>query len=249
MHILVTNDDGIQSNGLLALVQAVSRFGEVSVLAPDRNWSSCGHVKTLSKPLRIYKTILGDGSEAYTCDGSPTDCVALACIGALEKRFDLVVSGINTSANLGNDVTYSGTVTAAMEATLQGVRGIAFSQGHAIDIAQDYAVSQKVAEIVIQKFIEKPFPKETFISVNTPNVTPDELKGIKMTRQGKRIYYDKLEMRTDPRGGRYYWIAGERPGGENENGTDIGALADGYASVTPFQLDLTDHSLLDSWEF
>lgn len=250
MHILVTNDDGIYSKGLLALAQVMRNYGDVSVLAPDRNWSSCGHVKTLSRPLRIYKTELEDGTPAMLSDGSPSDCVAIAAIGAVDGPIDLVVSGVNTSANLGHDVTYSGTVTAAMEAAIHGINGIAFSQEHASNgEVQDYAVSQTVIQQVMDRFLEKKLPAEIFLNVNIPNISKDDLKGIQITRQGTRIYHDELEVRTDPRGGTYYWIAGDMPTGLPDPGTDIGALSEGFASVTPLQLDLTAHDRLKDWSF
>ncbi|MEM7803215.1 MAG: 5'/3'-nucleotidase SurE, partial [Chloroflexota bacterium] len=178
MHILVTNDDGIYSKGLLALAQVMRNYGEVSILAPDRNWSSSGHVKTLNRPLRIYKTELEDGSPAMICDGSPADCVAIASMGVVDGKIDLVVSGVNTSANLGHDVTYSGTVTAAMEAAIHGINGIAFSQDRESDGVQNFEVSQHVAEKVMDLYIEKKPPSDIFLNVNIPNLTVDQLKGV-----------------------------------------------------------------------
>lgn len=249
MHILVTNDDGVRAPGLLALVEAVRPFGEVSILAPDRNWSGSGHVKTMSRPLRVYSTLLDDGTPAFSSDGAPSDCVALALLGYIDRPIDMVVSGINTTSNMGHDVTYSGTVTAVMEAIVGGVPGVAFSQEGSEYGTQDYAVSQRVIKLVMQEVAQKSLPEGVFLNVNVPDVLADELKGVQLTRQGLRVYHGRLDERCDPRGGKYYWIAGDKPGGVPDPGTDIGALANGFASVTPLQLDLTAHGKLLDWEW
>ncbi|MEM9777244.1 MAG: 5'/3'-nucleotidase SurE [Chloroflexota bacterium] len=239
MHILITNDDGVSDLGLLAMYEVAAEFGTVSVLAPNKNWSGCGHVKTLDRPLRVFESSLADGTPALSSDGAPSDCVALAVLGVIEQKPDLVLSGINTSANLGDDVTYSGTVMAAMEGMIQGIPSIAFSQEHPINRTQDFSVTQTVARHVLTQFQKDSIPAGTFVSVNVPGIAPDQLKGIKMTRLGKRIYLDRLDKQTDPRGGTYYWIGGEFPQGEYEPDTDIGALMDGYASITPLSRDMT----------
>lgn len=240
MHILITNDDGVKGLGLLALAKIAAEFGQVSVLAPERNWSGCGHVKTLDRPLRVVETTLIDGSAAFASDGAPSDCVALAMLGVLgDKKPDLVLSGINTTANLGDDATYSGTVMAAMEGMVNGVPAIAFSQDRPTSGTQDFAVSLPVIRHVLQAYLKDGLPDGVFLNVNVPAVSTEKLKGIKMTRQGKRIYHDRLDKKVDPRGGTYYWIGGDVPTGIYEPDTDIGALADGYASITPLQGDLS----------
>lgn len=249
MHILVTNDDGVRAPGLQALAEAVRPFGRVSILAPDRNWSGSGHVKTLTRPLRVFETELADGTPALASDGAPSDCVALAVLGLIEEPIDLVVSGINTTSNMGYDVTYSGTVTAVMEGIVSEIPGVAFSQEGAEFGSQDYTVSQKVATIVLKEVIKRGLPKGVFLNVNVPNCSVDQLRGVQLTRQGLRVYNGRLDERIDPRGQKYYWIAGDRPGGVPEPGTDIGALAAGFASVTPLQLDLTAHGRLVDWEW
>lgn len=246
MHILVTNDDGITAPGLLALAQSMRTLGKVTVLAPDHNWSACGHVKTLDRPLRVRDTTLADGSAALMCDGAPSDCVALALLGLL-PQVDLVVSGINPNANLAQDVTYSGTVTAAMEAVIGGVMGVAVS----IDVAGErpphtYALAAEVAAHVVTNVLRNGLPKGILLNVNVPDRLDEPLKGFQITRQGMRIYRDILDARSDTRGRSYYWIGGEHPGGVVEDGTDIGALAAGYVSVTPLHLDLTAHHVLPS---
>ena len=247
MHILVTNDDSIHSPGLLALAQAMREFGKVSILAPNRNWSGGGHVKTMTRPLRVYEHVLEDGTPALSSDGAPSDCVALAMLGVIKEPIDFVVSGINTTPNMGHDVTYSGTVTAVMEAVVGGITGIAVSQEEGNP--QIHEMANYVAKKVMQQVIDHRLPKGVFLNVNVPNVTVKDLKGIQLTRQGLRVYHSRLDERDDPRGKKYYWIAGDKPGGVPEDGTDIGALDSGYASVTPLQLDLTAHGKLVGWNW
>ena len=241
MHILVTNDDGVTAPGLLALAQAMRQFGKVSVVAPDHDWSGGGHVKTLNRPLRVRRVKLADGSDALTSDGAPSDCVALALMGLLKDKVDLVVSGVNTAANLGHDVTYSGTVTAVMEGIIWGVPGVAVSldarSSHSLEL--DYTLAVKVAADVVRTVLQNELPSGTFLNVNVPNVPIEAFKGIRLTRQGLRVYRDRLDKRTDPRGNDYYWIGGDRPTGVPHEGTDVGAIFAGFASVTPLELDLT----------
>ncbi len=242
MHILVTNDDGITAPGLLALAQQMMALGTVSVLAPDHNWSASGHVKTMHRPLRVKETTLQDGSPAWASDGAPSDCVALALLGYFPEKIDLVVSGINPNANIGHDVTYSGTVTAAMEAAIGGVKGMAFSL-HAPEYAQDkldYSSAAKLARRVATVYMKMAAIPGLCLNVNIPYLAEDKIKGILVTRQGLRVYRDRLDRRLDPRGRPYYWIGGEAPTGVPDEGTDFGALEDGYVSVTPLHLDLTD---------
>jgi len=246
MHILVTNDDGINAPGLLALAQAVRPLGRVTVLAPDRNWSASGHVKTLHRPLRVKETLLADNTIGYASDGAPSDCVALALLGLFPEKIDVVLSGINPNANIGHDVTYSGTVTAAMEAAISGVPGLAFSldspENHLGSL--DYGPAAQVALMITRMTIEKHLPPTTLLNVNIPYLQVDEIKGITITRQGLRIYRDQLVRRLDPRNRPYYWIGGDSPTGVAEDGTDYGAIAAGFVSITPLELDLTDYQTL-----
>jgi len=254
MHILVTNDDGVQAPGLLALAQAMRQVGEVTVVAPDRNWSASGHVKTLERPIRVTETLLADGTSAFMSDGAPSDCVALPLLGFTEK-VDLVVSGINPFSNIGHDVTYSGTVTAAMEAVIAGVPGIAFSlasQDKPANTPTDYGPAGQVAAVVARKVLEAGLAEGVILNVNIPYLSAETMKGMQVTRQGLRVYRDALDRRVDPRGRPYYWIGGEAPTGVNEEGTDVGALFAGYVSITPLQLDLTNYKAVDvlkNWEW
>lgn len=247
MHILVTNDDGVNAPGLLALTQAIRELGTVTVLAPDHNWSASGHVKTLERPLRIKAAILADGSHAFASDGAPSDCVALALLGFLKDKVDLVVSGINGGPNLGHDLTYSGTVTAAMEGAIGGIPSIAFSLDtpEQLEGALDYGPAAAVAKKVAANVLANGLPPGILLSVNVPYLPLERIAGIRITRQGLRIYRDELVERSDPRGRPYFWIGGEAPTGQPDAGTDIGALHEGYVSITPVHLDLTAHTLLE----
>lgn len=252
-HILVTNDDGVQSPGLLALVQEIRQLGKVSIVAPDRNWSASGHVKTMDRPMRVQTVQLADGTLAYATDGAPSDCVALAALGLIE-RFDLVVSGINPRENVGYDVTYSGTVTAAMEAVITAkVPGIAVSLEAAEDDGPtDFGPAARLARRVVAQVLERGLPEGILLNVNVPHLPESQWRGIMVTRQGQRLYRDSLERRMDPFGRPYYWIGGEPPSGVLEDGTDFGALKKGYVSVTPLHLDLTAYAIVDElreWEW
>lgn len=253
-HILVTNDDGVTAPGLLALAQALSELGQVSILAPDRNWSASGHVKTLHRPLRVREVELPGGIKALSSDGAPSDCVALAVLGLLPGKVDLVVSGINPNANLGHDVTYSGTVTAAMEAAIWHIPGIAVSldsprqKGGALD----YSTAAQVGKLVARAVLENILPDGVVLNVNVPYLQFTELQGMALTRQGLRVYRDELVCREDPHGAPYYWIGGEAPTGVPDSGTDFGALVNGCVSVTPLHLDLTAyfaHEGLRNWNW
>ncbi len=243
--ILVTNDDGIQAPGLVAVAQALREVGEVVVVAPERNWSAVGHTKTMHKPLRASEVHFGDGVSAYQASGSPSDCVALALLGLVTRRADLVVSGINNGANVGTDILYSGTFAAAAEATIFGVPAFAVS----LDIAAfgNYRPAARFAAQLAQRMLAMPAgERPLLLNVNVPDVPEDEVRGVEVTRLGERIYQDALVERLDPRGRRYFWIGGDVPSGVAEEGTDIGALAAGRISLTPIRLDLTDRERMES---
>lgn len=237
-YILLTNDDGIAAPGLLALAAALRDFAELAIIAPEHNWSASGHSKTMHKPLRVRPARLADGAHALMASGSPSDCVALALLGVLERTPDLVISGINQGANLGHDLTYSGTVSAAMEAVIAGVPGLAVSLDSYTDtrfeVAADYAA--QLARAMLSTEHGRPL----LLNVNVPALPREQIRGAMITRLGQRIYRDELVKRADPRGQVYYWIGGDPPHGVPEPGTDIGALSEGYVSVTPVALDLTD---------
>jgi 5'-nucleotidase len=248
MHILVTNDDGVFAPGILALQAALRGIegAKVSIMAPAQNQSAVGHRKTLRDPLRITPVTLSDGSPGYACSGSPADAIALALMGYIEEPVDIVVSGINQGANLAQDITYSGTVTAAMEAAIYGVPAIAVSSTSYTEPAFEPAAAfaARIAPIVLEKHL----PDLTLLNVNVPT---GAIKGVRVTRQGRRRYHDELVERIDPVGTPYYWIGGERPTGDVEEvGTDVWAVEQGYISVTPIRLDMTARTLLatvESW--
>jgi len=249
MHILVTNDDGVSHPGLLALAQALRTLGKVSVLAPDRNWSASGHVKTLHRPLRVRDVMLADGTPAQASDGAPSDCVALAMMGLVEKPVDLVVSGINPYANLGYDLTYSGTVTAAMEAVIAGVPALAVSvDGSEEQPVSDYGPAARAACRAAEMVLAHGLPANVLLNVNVPALPEEQFRGWRITVQGTRIYRDQLLRRKDPRGRPYYWIGGQAPTGVPAAGTDIGDLAAGYVSITPVTLDLTAADFIPALE-
>jgi 5'-nucleotidase len=239
MHLLLTNDDGIAAPGLLALKQALEPLGKLTVVAPSRNYSAAGHRKTLHKPLRIDPARLDDGTEAWVCSGAPSDCVALALLGFVKEKVDLVVSGINPSLNLGQDLTYSGTVTAVLEAVIANVPGLAISTE--AQQAADYAQAGRVAAVVAEAVLRRGLPAGVALNVNVP---PGPLNGMRFTREGWSQFRDRLVERLDPRGRPYYWIGGDRPTGQADAGTDFWAMEQGYVSLTPLQLDLTAHAAL-----
>ena len=243
MHILVTNDDGVDAPGLLALQQALQEVGEVTVFAPDHNWSAAGHTKTMHKPLRVAQTTLSDGTSAYTSTGAPSDCVALVILGILDHQPDLIVSGINQGANVGHDITYSGTIAAAMEAVISGIPALAVS----LDSyqSQDFAYAARFAARLVTLVLERGLPPNTFLNVNVPAVPQAGIAGVRITRLGQRVYRDRLVKRQDPRGRNYYWIGGEPPSGVPEEGTDIWALANNYVSITPLHLDMTEYQMME----
>lgn len=241
MHILVTNDDGVGAPGLETLARALEGLGTITVLAPDRNWSASGHVKTMHRPLRVWDMHLPGGLPAQATDGAPSDCVSLAVLGLLPEPIDMVVSGINPHANVGHDVTYSGTVTAAMEAAIAGIPGIAVSvdSPEEPDGPLDYRPAAQVARQIADHVSRKGMPRGVLLNVNVPYLSIEAMRGIRVTRQGLRLYRDALVRREDPRRRPYFWIGGESPTGIPEEGTDFWALRNGFVSVTPLQLDLT----------
>jgi 5'-nucleotidase len=251
-RILVTNDDGIESRGLLALKQALDAIGEVTVVAPDTNQSAVGHQKTLMRPLRVRERTLGDGSLGFSVDGSPTDAVSLAFLGYFGHGFDLVAAGINYGANLGDDITYSGTVSAAMEGVINDCPSFAISQEYYAH--PDFTLAARAAAVVARNILEHGLAEGELVNVNVPAVPADGCEGFEVTRLGKRIYQDELVERLDPRGIPYYWIGGPPPSGVAEPGTDFHAVVNRRIAITPIHLDLTGRRLLKrlrswSWAF
>jgi 5'-nucleotidase len=246
MHILVTNDDGINAPGILALAAALNELGEVTVVAPDRERSAAGHSLTLHSPLRIFELRKG----FYAVDGTPTDCVNMGIHNMLPFRPDLVVSGINHGSNMGGYITYSGTVAAAIEATLMGIPAIAVSldtlerEGHFTDAA-------RIALRVARQVAANGLPADTLLNVNVPNCPLEQMREPLITRQGKSSFFGKIIDKTDPRGRKYYWIGGETPDFNDYEGSDFYAVNRKHVSITPLHLDLTNYEsmqIISEWK-
>lgn len=237
-RILVTNDDGIFSEGLKLLAGALGELGEVWVVAPDREQSATGHALTLTRPLRMQKV----EERWYAVDGTPTDCVNLAVLSLLKDHPpDLVASGINFGMNLGDDVTYSGTVSATFEGTLLGIPSVAFSQ----EVAEGFSfqTAARFARELVRVLLSEELPKDLLLNVNVP---VGQIQGVSFTKLGRRVYKQSVIEKTDPRGRKYYWIAGT-PQWQQASGTDYEAVSTGRISVTPLHLDLTYYPGLESY--
>ena len=253
MKVLLTNDDGIDADGLQGLRRALLRVPdiELAVIAPDGNRSAMARSITTRRPLWVHEVDFGDGTHGFSTDGTPVDCVRLATLGLIEGfEAELIVSGINHGANLGDDITYSGTVAAALEGVLLGLPAIAVSQqssagtmdfrpGHAFDFAH---AARFVARLV-EEIDVVPLPSGTLLNINCP---AGEASGVAIARLGKRIYRDELKLMDTGDGRRSYWIYGPDPGFHEEDGTDFAAVADGHIAITPLHFDLTDTSGMDA---
>lgn len=246
-HILVTNDDGVTSPGLLALTRALRPYGDVTVIAPDSNRSAIGRGITIHNPLHLEEVQLADGTPAFATDGTPVDCVRFATTGICDTPPDIVVSGINLGVNLGDDVTYSGTVAAALEGILMGIPGIAVST-QATDqtadqwdgTAYDFRVAAAFAARLVPVALAEDFPERTILNVNAPGLAPEDVTEAWVTRLGRRLYRDELRLLAQEGGRRRYQIYGPAAGYQSEQGTDFAAIEAGAVSVTPMHFDLTD---------
>lgn len=238
-RILITNDDGYHADGIVALEAVLSEIGDVYVVAPESEMSGASHSLTLARPLRIRQR----GERHWTVDGTPTDCVTLALNQILpeDERPHICCSGINHGANLGDDATYSGTVAGALEATILGVPGLAFSLVAYRD--HDFTESARIAGEITRRAIAEGIPDGTLLNVNIPKGTP---AGMRITKQGFKSARPVISEHIDPRGKLYYWIGEERSGFRAEGGTDFEAIDEGYVSVTPMRSDLTNHSALET---
>jgi 5'-nucleotidase len=254
-HILVTNDDGVHSPGLLALKQALEPHGRVSVIAPDSNRSAIGRGITIHQPLHVDEVRLADGSGALATDGTPVDCVRFATLGLLDARPDIVVSGINLGLNLGDDVTYSGTVAAALEGLPLGWPAIAVS-AQAIDqtagqwdgTAYDFRAAASFAARLVPVVCREGFPRRVLLNVNAPGLPPERIAGARVSRLGRRIYNDELMLESAEGNRRRYTIYGGSASHQREEGTDFAAIEAGEIAVTPMHFDLTDIDGMDRLE-
>jgi 5'-nucleotidase len=242
MNILVSNDDGVHAPALLALKEALAPLGKVVVVTPDRDQSATSHSLTLHRPLRIHR----HEGDRYSIDGTPTDSVLIAFNGLLSERPDLVISGINHGPNMGEDIFYSGTVAAAIEGAMQGVPAIAASL--VTREPTDFVEPAKFIARLAAQVIERGLPAKGVLNVNLPHRPWADIQGVRLTRLGTRVYQDMLIEKTDPRGRAYYWIGGEQPVWESQDGTDFHAIEHGYISITPLSLDLTNYRAMVDME-
>jgi 5'-nucleotidase len=241
IRILVTNDDGVRSDGIKALADALVPLGEVTIVAPLAEASAIGHALTLRRPLRLEQT----ADRTYAVDGTPSDCVNIAITTVLKAMPSLVVSGINKGWNLGDDITYSGTVSGAFEGALLGVPSIAVSLQYAGDLTFDFTEAARAAHTVAHSVLQKGLPARSFLNINVPK---GRTKGFRVTVQAKRNHVTTVNERTDPRGQRYFWIEEGQNEWEPHDRSDYQAVRDGYISVTPLQPDMTAYALLDTIE-
>jgi len=240
MNILVTNDDGILAPALRALRTELAPLGRVMIVAPDRDQSATSHSLTLHRPFRIHR----HEADLFSVDGTPTDCVVCAWHGLLDAAPDLVISGINHGPNMGEDVFYSGTVAAAIEGSIQGAPSLSVSLAtrELTDFVEPAAFVGRLA----RRVLERGLPRRQLLNVNIPFCPWEEIHGVAITRLGSRIYRDTLVRKVDPRGRDYYWIGGEDPVWDPRPGTDFQAVDDGWISVTPLRLDLTDDAAMET---
>jgi 5'-nucleotidase len=240
--ILVTNDDGVYAPGIRALHEAVSSLGEAVIVAPERDKSAVSHSLTMNRPLKVVQ--LADN--IHTIDGTPTDCVTIATNKILKHKPDLLVSGINPGPNLGDDISYSGTVSAAIEGTMYGIPSLAFSLsgGPPFDFEVAAAVAWKLASMALSMHL----PPKSLLNINIPPLPAGEIHGIRFTRQGRRRYQDAIQETFDPWGRKHYWIGGGTVHWSGGANTDEEAIRQGFISVTPIQLDLTNHDGLSYLE-
>lgn len=241
--IFITNDDSLHAKGIASLVEAAKPFGDIVVIAPDKPQSGMGHAITIHDPIRLYASNIFEGIEAYSCSGTPVDCVKLGIYEILHRKPDLLLSGINHGANTSTNVLYSGTMSAAVEGAMEHIPSIGFSLD-SFDHQADFSTAIKVAQTVIPTVLKNGLPQGVCLNINIPNVTASQLKGIKVCRQAYAFWEDRFDKRVDPFGKTYYWLTGTFDSHEEAEDTDLFAIAQGYASVVPTQFDLTAHSAI-----
>lgn len=243
MKILVTNDDGANARGLYTLVQALKELGDIYVTAPDRQRSGTGHSITVFEPIRVMPLKLKDIKQGWIVGGTPVDCVKLAINRLLPEPVDLVISGINHGPNLGTDVLYSGTVSAAAEGVILGIPAIAVSL-NSFSEEMDFGFAADFSKRIVQLVLEHGINPSTLLNVNVPALPTEEIKGVKVSKLGVRNYENLFEERLDPRGNTYYWMGGGIMQEEQDEDSDVYAVENGYISITPVHLDLTDYDLI-----
>jgi 5'-nucleotidase len=244
LKILLSNDDGYRAEGLAALVDAIGAHGRITIVAPDRNRSGASNSLTLDVPLRATEY----APNAYFVNGTPTDCVHMAVSGFFDHDHDLVVSGVNHGANLGDDVLYSGTVAAAVEGRFLGLPAIAVSLCMEAGTPRNFASAARVAADLVARLIQGPPPDAMILNVNVPDLPEGGIRGLRVTRLGNRHRSEPVVRAQDPRGKDVYWVGGAGAGQDAGPGTDFDAVANGYVSITPLQIDLTRHAAIPSIE-
>ncbi|MDD3593340.1 MAG: 5'/3'-nucleotidase SurE [Candidatus Gastranaerophilales bacterium] len=249
MKILIANDDGIQALGIATLAKALCKEHEVYIIAPDQERSAAGHALTLNMPLRVVDVNIGiDVKKAWAISGTPGDCVKIGVTAILDEKPDLIISGINHGPNLGSDVLYSGTVSAAMEGAVLGFPSIAVSLADLYGNSYNFNPAAEFMAKFINKIDNINFPKKTILNINIPAAELEDMNGIEVTRLGTKVYTDEYEKRLDPRGKVYYWLAGEVKHDSQEKGTDIYAVRDNKISITPVTFEMTYTSILPDLE-
>ena len=246
-RILVTNDDGIDSPGIFALVKALNYLGDIFVVAPDRQQSAVGHALTVSNPLRVTSFHRNGEMFGYAVNGTPSDCIKLACSSLLDFSPSLVVSGINHGKNTSVNVLYSGTVSAATEGMLRGIPSLAISLA-SYNLRSDCSAAGDYAKAIAAKVLETGLPNGTLLNINVPDIDKNDIKGIKFTHQSKSIWDDCYEKRTDPFGRNYYWFSGEYKSADDDPNSDDNAIKDGFISITPLHFEFTNYKYLKELE-
>jgi 5'-nucleotidase len=242
--ILITNDDGIFSKGIRSLIEVAKEFGTLLIVAPDKPQSGMGHAITINNLLRLNKSDLFSGIEAYTCSGTPVDCVKIGIYEILKVKPDLILSGINHGENTSTNVLYSGTMSAAVEGAMEEIPAIGFSLAD-YDSDADFTLSQQIAREVIQKILTNGLPKGNCINVNIPKINSANFKGIKVCRAAKALWEDRFDKRYDQHGNPYYWLTGEFSHNDEKEDTDLYALKNSFASIVPIQFDMTAYDAIE----
>lgn len=243
--IIVTNDDGITSPGIMALIEVAKNHGEIYIIAPDKPQSGVGHAITLNSTLRINKIKINGNLKGYSCSGTPVDCIKLAVNEIVPRKPDLIVSGINHGSNCSINVIYSGTMSAAIEGALEGIPSVGFSLLD-YSIEADFSAAKNIADKIISSVLKNKMPKDVCLNVNIPRLKESEIMGIKICRQAIANWEEKFDKRFDPSGKDYYWLTGEFKNYDKGTDTDVWALENNYVSVVPTQIDLTAYQAMET---
>ncbi|MDX2361104.1 MAG: 5'/3'-nucleotidase SurE [Crocinitomicaceae bacterium] len=245
--ILITNDDGISAKGIRSLAEVMKQFGEVVIVAPDSPQSGMGHAITINHPLRLDPSDLFGDSKAYSCSGTPVDCVKLGIYEVLHRKPDLIVSGINHGANTSTNVLYSGTMSAAVEGAMEGIPSIGFSLC-SFDSDADFSAAMKIVEKVVAEVLENGLPKGICLNVNIPSIETSELKGVKVCRQAHAFWEDRFDKRFDQFNKPYYWLTGDFSEQDKSEFTDLYWIDKGFATMVPTQFDMTAYKAMEELE-